>query len=95
MWIWISSSTMAGGGVHGEDAGTDLNTTDQVGNTIEMFHIFIEIYLETGGMTTGHIAGRAISGIINGYLTTMFKETGENGKTAGIGKNSTIGEFMI
>ena len=72
---------MVRGGVHGKDVGIARNTTTQAGATIKAFHLFIDGYLQAGGMTTGLIVGKGISGTTNEYLTNKFNGTGGNGKS--------------
>jgi len=68
---------MAGGGVRGKDAGIAHGTIAQVGDTIMVFHLFIEEYIQDGEMTTERIVGMAESGIINEYLTRSFERCGK------------------
>jgi hypothetical protein len=76
---------MVGGGVRGKDTGIAHGTTTQVGATIKGFHLFIEGYPHTGGMTTGIVVGKGIGGTTNKYITEKLNETGVTGKKISIG----------
>src|SRR5208337_4193779 len=82
---------MAGGGVRGKDVGIAHGTTTQVGPTIKGSHLFMQEYRQAGGMTTGTIAGKGISGTTNEYLSNKFSRTGRAGKIAGIGRSNKLG----
>jgi hypothetical protein len=91
----ISSSTMVGGGVHGEGAGIAHGTIAQAGFTMEASHLFMDGYLQVGGMTTGIIIGEDINGTTNESLSTNFNGTGEVGKRAGTGKSKRPGVSKV
>jgi hypothetical protein len=61
----------------------------QVGATIEGVHLFIEVYPQVGGMTTGRIVGKGING------TTKQCPTSKSNKTGGVGKRIDIGRSKI
>jgi hypothetical protein len=82
---------MGGGGVRGKDAGIAHGSIAQVGATIEAFHLFIEGYPQSGGMTTGSVAGEGINGTTNEYPTNKSNRTGAIGKRAGIGRSKILG----
>jgi hypothetical protein len=82
---------VAGGGVHGKDVGIARITTTQAGDTIKVFHLFMQAYLQAGGMTTENIVGEGINGITNGYLSNKFNGTGRDGKTVSIGRSKILG----
>jgi hypothetical protein len=84
---------MVGGGVRGKGAGIGHGTMTQVGATIETFHFFIEGYHQVGGMTTGSIVGKGISGTTSGYPTNKSNGTGATGKRADIGRSKILGVF--
>ncbi len=82
---------MVGGGVRGMDFGIARSTIAEVGGTIEVSPIFIEIYPITGEVNTETIAGKVINGIINEYPIKILRETGGNGIKKGIGRLLTTG----
>jgi len=63
---------MVGGGVRGKDAGIAHGTIAQVGDTIMVFHLFMEEYLQDGEVNIKSIVGMGRNGIINEYLTQNF-----------------------
>ena len=86
-----SFSTMVGGGVRGKDAGIDPGTIILAGSTTEGSHLFMEGYLQVGGMITGIIVGEGINGTTNEYPTSKSSKTGATGKRANIGRNKIPG----
>ena len=86
---------MVGGGVRGKDIGIAHGTTTQVGPTIKAFHLFIKGYPQAGGMTTGIIVGKGMSGATNEYLTNKFNGTGTAGKRANIGRSKILGVSKV
>jgi hypothetical protein len=83
--------TAVGGGVPGKGAGTAHITMIEVGLITSMFHFFTEISIRVGGMITGIIGGKDISGTISGYLSANCNVIGRVGKKTGIGKSKTTG----
>ena len=82
---------MVGGGVPGKAAGTAHITMTEVGLITGEFHFFTEISVRAGGMITGIIGGKDISGTISGYLIANCNGIGRVGKKTGIGKSKTTG----
>ena len=82
---------MAGGGVCGKDVGIVRVTTIRVGDIIEAFHLFMQVYPQAGGMTTEIIVGEAISGTTNEYPTSKFNKIGGAGRKTNIGKSNKLG----
>jgi hypothetical protein len=95
IWIWISSSTMVGGGVCGRTDGIARGTIIQAGITIEAPRLFIVRSLQTGGLIIGSIVGEGINGTTSEYLIETFNRTGEDGKRAGIGSINKPGVSRI
>ena len=93
--MWISSSTVVGGGVRGKGVGIALGIIIQVGVTINTLHLFIVKCLHIGGMTIGGINGKGINGTTNEYLTIKFNGTGTNGNMTNIGRSKTLGASEI
>ena len=89
--MWIFSSIAVGGGVLGKDDGTARGVIVPVGGTIEVFHLFMDKYPTTGGMTIGSIAGKAVNGTIDSYLISKFNRIGGAGKRINIGKSKIPG----
>jgi hypothetical protein len=89
--MWISFSTMAGGGVLGKGSGIARGTTVQDGATIEVSHLFTDRCRPVGGMTIGSIVGRVISGTKSQYPTEKSKGPGATGKNTKPGKSKIIG----
>jgi hypothetical protein len=83
--------TMVGGGVHGEGAGIAHGTIAQAGFTIEASRLFMQEYLQVGGVTTGIIVGEGINGTTTESLTNNLDIIGGVGKRAGIGKSNKPG----
>jgi hypothetical protein len=86
---------MVGGGARGKGAGIARDTMIQVGATINTFHLFIEGYLQVGGMTTGIIVGEDSHGTTSEYLTSNFNRTGRAGKRANIGRKKMVGVSKV
>jgi hypothetical protein len=93
--MWISFSTMVGGGVRGKSAGIAHATITPVGSTIKRSHHFIQKYHHTGEMTTGIIAGGNIPGTTSEYPINNFNRTGATGKRTGIGRNNRHGVSKV
>ena len=93
--MWISSSTVVGGGARGKGVGIALGIIIQVGVTIKTFLLFIEKYRHIGGMTIVGINGKGINGTTNEYLTIKFNGTGTNGNMTNIGRSKTLGASEI
>jgi hypothetical protein len=91
----IFFSMVAGGGVRGKDAGIARGAMIQDGATIEERHLFIEVYPQTGGMTTGRIVGKGINGTSKKYHTSKFKKTGRVGKKISIGRSKIVGVSRV
>jgi hypothetical protein len=91
----MSFSTVAGGGVRGKVNGTARGTMIQVGATIVGVHLFIEVYPQVGGVTTGRIVGKEINGINKGYPTSKFNKTGGTGKGISIGRSKIVGVSRV
>jgi len=87
----IFTFTMAGGGVPGKGAGIVPVTMTPVGSTISTFPLFVQVFPQAGGTTTGSAIGRVIPGTISRSPTTAFRITGGNGRRANIGKRKTTG----
>jgi hypothetical protein len=94
-WTRTSFSTVAGGGVLGMEDGIARGAMIQVGATIEGLHLFIEVYPQVGGMTTGKIAGEGINGTTRQYLIGKFNGTGGTGKGISIGRDKIVGVSKI
>ena len=86
---------VAGGGVHGKDAGIARITTTQVGATIEGFHLFIVGYHRAGEMITGIIVGEDSNGTTSEYLSDKSNRTGRAGKRISIGRSKTPGVSRV
>jgi hypothetical protein len=86
---------MVGGGVRGKGAGIAHGTIIQVGSTIEGPHLFMQGYLQAGGMTTGIVVGEGINGTTSEYLTNNFNGTGGAGKKTDIGRSDKLGVFKV
>jgi hypothetical protein len=82
---------VAGGGVRGKENGTVRGAMMPVGATIAGVRLFIEAYLQVGGMTTGKIGGEGVNGINKESPTIKFKKTGGHGKEISTGRNKIIG----
>ena len=93
--MWISSSTVVGGGVRGKGVGIALGIMIQVGVTINMRHLFIVKCLHIGGMTIGGINGKGTNGTTNEFLTIKCNGTGTNGNMTNIGRSKTPGASEI
>jgi hypothetical protein len=93
--MWISSSTVVGGGVRGKGVGIALGIMIQAGVTINTLHLFMVKCLHIGGMTIGGINGKGINGTTNEYLTIKFNGTGTNGNMTNIGRSKTLGTSKI
>ena len=93
--MWISSSTVVGGGVRGKGAGIARGIIIQVGVTIKTFLLFIEKYHHIGGMTIVGINGKGINGTTSEYLTIKLNGTGTNGKRTNIGRSKILGVSEI
>jgi hypothetical protein len=93
--MMIFFSMAAGGGVRGKGDGIDRGTIIQVGAAIEELHLFIEVYPQTGGMTTGRIVGEGINGTTKEYPISKFNKTGEAGKRADIGRSKIVGVSKV
>jgi hypothetical protein len=86
---------VVGGGVHGKGNGTARGIMIQVGAAIKGIHLFIEVYPQLGGMTTGRIGGKGIRGINKEYPTKKFNRTGGHGKKIIIGRSKIVGVFRV
>jgi hypothetical protein len=86
---------VAGGGVRGKGNGTARITMIRVGATIVGVHLFIEVYPQVGGMTTGRIVGKEINGINKECHTNKFNRTGEDGRRISIGKSKIVGVSRV
>jgi hypothetical protein len=93
--MWISFSTVVGGGVLGKEDGIVRGTIIQVGATIETFHLFMEGYPQVGEMTIRSIVGRGINGTTNEYPTNKSNRTGGAGKRISIGRSKIPGVFKV
>ena len=89
--MWISSSTAAGGGVHGRGDGIARGTIDQVGTITRKFPLFIGRCHRAGGIHIGKAVGERIDGSSKGYHTRRFNKTGTPGKRTDIGRNIITG----
>ena len=86
---------VAGGGVHGKDAGIARITTIQVGATIKAFHLFTAEYHRAGGMTIGIIVEEDSNGTTSEYHNSKFNGTGSAGKRISIGRSKIPGVFRV
>ena len=89
--MWTSFSIMATGGGHGRDAGIGHGTINRDGITTGACRRFTEGSLQAGEMTTVHIAGRDIDGLLSEYPITSWSATGVDGKETSIGKSNKSG----
>jgi hypothetical protein len=86
---------VVGGGVRGKENGIARITMIQVGATIKGVHLFIGVYPQVGGMTTGRIVGKGIHGINKEYPTSKCNRTGGHGKKLSIGRNKIDGVSRV
>jgi len=84
---------MAGGGAHGEVAGTGHIIITGVGSTIELFPVFILMWTQGGEDPTETICGVDTDGTMKGSLTNNFSGTGRTGKRHDIGNSKNPGAF--
>jgi hypothetical protein len=82
---------MVGGGARGKGDGIARGTIVQVGAIISTLHLFIEVYHQDGGMTTGGIVGKGITGTTKKYTTKKSIITGATGKETDIGRSIILG----
>jgi hypothetical protein len=96
---------VVGGGVRGKENGIARITMIQVGATIKGVHLFIGVYPQVGGMTTGRIVGKGIHGInkeyptskcnkIDGVSRVLIKLLLDQKKRLGLLNKNKIGETM-
>lgn len=78
---------MVGGGARGKGVGIAHGIMMRVGPAIEVNHLSIEGYQQTGGMTTGIIVGESINGTTNQSPTNNFNGIGTPGEKTGIGRS--------
>ena len=62
-------------------------TIAQVGDTIMVFRLFMEEYLQDGEMTTGHIVGMGMNFIISVYLIRNFNRFGKGISVNNLSRN--------
>jgi len=86
---------VVGGGARGKVDGIARGTMIQVGPTIEVFPLFIEVYPPIGEMTIGSVAGKAVNGITNAYPTNKSNRTGATGERTDIGKRKIPGVSKV
>ena len=67
----------------------------QAGATIEGVHLFIEVYPQIGGITTGKIVGKGINGTTKQYATSKSNRTGGAGKRINIGRSKIVGASRV
>lgn len=82
---------MVGGGVHGKGVGINRGIMIQAGSAVKQFRLFINKFLQAGGMITRSTIGKGINGTTSGYRINKFNKTGTAGKRINIGRHSNIG----
>jgi hypothetical protein len=89
------TSSAAGGGAPGRDAGTVPGIMTAAGELTAFPRLFTKQFLPAGEMITEIAAGKVIPGSTKEYLTIGFIKTGGHGITTDTGKETNLGTYKV
>jgi hypothetical protein len=89
------TSSAAGGGAPGRDAGTVPGIMIAAGELTAFPRLFTKQFLPAGEMITEIAAGKVITGSTKEYLMIGFIKTGGHGITTDIGKETKAGTYKV